>query len=104
MDPADLLKEMTLQEKIGQLFLLAFSGNRLDEARVLMEERAVGAAYISNDNIPTAKAALELTKALQGFASKTRLKIPLLLGVDQEGAWGVMVPDSSTGPGNMALG
>ena len=104
VDMKSLLKEMTLQEKIGQLFLLAFSGNRLDEAKVLMEEWAVGAAYISNDNIPTAKAASDLTRALQDFAAKTRLKIPLLLGVDQEGAWGVMVPESATGPGNMALG
>ena len=28
----------------------------------------------------------------------------MLLGADQEGAWSVMYPDSSPGPGNMALG
>jgi beta-N-acetylhexosaminidase len=104
MDISRLLGTMTLQEKIGQMFLLAFSGNRLDEARHLMEEHLVGAAYISNDNIPTAKAAARLTRTLQSYAANTRLKIPLLLGVDQEGSWAVMVPDSSPGPGNMALG
>jgi beta-N-acetylhexosaminidase len=98
------ITQMTLEEKIGQLFLLAFSGQRLDEARVLMEEHLVGACYISNDNVPTPEAALRLTETLQGYAAKTRLKIPLLLGVDQEGAWSVMTPGSAAGPGNMALG
>src|SRR6185369_7850280 len=105
MLPVDqLIPTMTLEEKIGQLFLLAFSGDRLEEARHLMEDRFVGASYISNDNVPNATAAVKLTQTLQGYAAKTRLKIPLLLGVDQEGAWAVMVPDSSPGPGNMALG
>jgi beta-N-acetylhexosaminidase len=99
-----LLDSMTLEEKIGQLFLLAFSKDRLDEARILFEEHFVGASYLSNDNVPTPEAALDLTRRLQQFAASTRLKIPLLLGVDQEGAWGVMVPGSCTGPGNMALG
>lgn len=99
-----LLQEMTLEEKVGQLFLLAFSKDRLDEARVLMRDRMVGAAYISNDNIPSSHAAVELTRSLQGYARETRLKIPLLLGVDQEGAWCVMSDDSVPGPGNMALG
>ena len=98
------LDQMTIPEKVGQLFLLAFSENRLDEARVLFEEHLVGASYISNDNIPTPQAAVELTQTLQGYANNTRLQIPLLLGVDQEGAWGVMVPGSSMGPGNLALG
>ena len=99
-----LLDTMTLEEKIGQLFMLAFAGNRMDEARVLFEEHFVGGAYLSNDNIPTARAAVQLTNTLQGYAGNTRLRIPLLLGCDQEGAWGVMIPDSTPGPGNMALG
>ncbi len=98
------LEIMTLAEKAGQLFLLAFAENRLDEARILFEENLVGGAYISNDNIPTPQAAIDLTQELQGYAKNTRLQIPLLLGVDQEGSWGVMVDGSTTGPGNMALG
>jgi beta-N-acetylhexosaminidase len=71
---------------------------------VLLEDHCVGACYIANDNVPTPEDAYELVQALQGYAAKTRLKIPLILGVDQEGSWGVMVPGSCTGPGNMALG
>lgn len=104
MNAEQLLKQMTLQEKVGQLFLLAFSGNRLDEARTLMQQHLVGGAYISNDNVPTPAAAVHLTRELQSYAASTRLKIPLLLGADQEGAWSVMTPGSAPGPGNMALG
>ncbi len=104
MDVEKLLGEMTIQEKVGQMFLLAFSGDRLDEARVLMEENMVGAAYISNENVPTPEAAYDLTTKLGQFAGNTRLQLPLMLGVDQEGAWSVMYPGSSPGPGNMAIG
>lgn len=104
MDVEHHLNTMTLDEKIGQMFLLAFSKDRLDEARVLFEDYFVGASYISNDNVPTPEQAAALTRDLQGCAAKTRLKIPLILGVDQEGTWGVMLPGSCTGPGNMALG
>jgi beta-N-acetylhexosaminidase len=104
MNIQQLMNDMTLEEKLGQMFLLAFSKDLLDEARVLFEDHFVGASYIGNDNVPTTAKAVETTSKLQGFAAKTRLKIPLILGADQEGAWGVIVPDSCTGPGNMALG
>jgi beta-N-acetylhexosaminidase len=100
----DFLKRMTLREKVGQVFLLAFSGTRFSEAQQLLEQRAVGAAYLSNDNLPNVAEAARTTQTLRGFAASTRLGIPLLLGADQEGAWAVMVPESCPGPGNMALG
>jgi beta-N-acetylhexosaminidase len=99
-----LIKDMTLAEKVGQMFLLAFAGNRLDEAQILMEEHFVGAAYIGNENVPTPAAAHDLTTQLGEVVKRTRLQIPLLLGADQEGAWSVMYPGSAPGPGNMALG
>ncbi|MDE2637009.1 MAG: glycoside hydrolase family 3 protein [Chloroflexota bacterium] len=95
---------MTTEEKVGQLFMLAFAGDQLEEARILMEEHLVGGAYISNDNVPTASAALHLCNTLQSFAANTRLGLPLLLGCDQEGTWSVISAESAMGPGNMALG
>ncbi len=95
---------MTIEEKVGQLFMLAFAGDQLEEARILMEEHLVGGAYISNDNVPTASAALHLCNTLQSFAANTRLGLPLLLGCDQEGTWSVISAESAMGPGNMALG
>lgn len=104
LDIERLLRDMTLAEKVGQMFLLAFSKQWVDEARILFEQHYVGAAYISNDNVPTAQAAARLTEQVQRYARNTPHGIPLLLGADQEGAWGVMVPESATGPGNLALG
>ena len=98
------IARMTTEEKVGQMFMLAFAGDQLDEARILMEEHLVGGAYISNDNVPTTGAALRLCNTLQSFAANTRLGIPLLLGCDQEGTWSVITAESAMGPGNMALG
>ena len=95
---------MTVEEKVGQMFMLAFASDQLDEARILMGEHLVGGAYISDENVPTAAAALRLCNSLQSFARGTRLGIPLLLGADQEGTWSVMTAESAMGPGNMALG
>jgi len=104
MDVDRLLGEMTLQEKVGQLFLLAFEAESIDAAETLFKRYFVGGSYLSNDNLPTPAAAAAMTSRIQAFAAGTRLGIPVLLGADQEGAWQVMYPGSSPGPGNMALG
>ncbi len=100
----NLLKQMNLEEKVGQMFLLAFSGRHLEQARFLLQEYGVGGCYISQDNAATPAEAVELSNGLQKAAQATRHQIPLWLGADQEGAWGVLVPHSATGPGNLALG
>ncbi len=99
-----IIASMTIEEKVGQMFMLAFAAEQLDEARVLMEEHLVGGAYIGDENVPNAAVARRLCNKLQSFASNTRLGIPLLLGCDQEGTWSVMTAESAMGPGNMALG
>src|SRR5688572_3377514 len=99
-----LLGEMTLDEKVGQLFLLAFEAENVDAAETLFERYFVGGSYLSNDNLPTPEVAAAMTQRIQRFAARTRLAIPVLIGADQEGAWSVMYPESSPGPGNMALG
>ncbi|MCY4061677.1 MAG: hypothetical protein OXG53_04850 [Chloroflexi bacterium] len=104
MNIESTIRSMTTEEKVGQMFMLAFAADQMDEARILMEEHLVGGAYIGDDNVPTARAALALCNKLQSFAADTRLGIPLLLGADQEGTWSVMTAESAMGPGNMALG
>jgi beta-N-acetylhexosaminidase len=104
MDTQKLLDTMSLEEKVGQMFMLAFAGSAPEQAREMLVDRYVGACYISQDNAVTPQQAWDLSAALQQMAGTTPKRIPLILGVDQEGAWGVMVPYSCTGPGNMALG
>ncbi len=104
MNIESTVQTMTTAEKVGQMFMLAFAGGQMNAARILMAEHRVGGAYISNDNAPHPNAAIALTNALQFFARSTRLRIPLLLGADQEGTWSVMTSASAMGPGNMAIG
>ena len=104
MNIESTIASMSIEEKVGQMFMLAFAGDQLDEARILMEEHLVGGAYISDENVPTAAAAVRLCNTLQSFARNTRQGIPLLLGADQEGTWSVMTAESAMGPGNMAIG
>ena len=101
---AELLGRMSLDEKVGQLFLLAFEADQIDAAEMLFERYLVGGSYLSNDNLPTPEAAAQISGRIQEIAARTQHGVPVLLGADQEGAWSVMYPGSSPGPGNMALG
>jgi len=99
-----VIDEMDLNHKIGQLFLLAYPGKDPESIRPLIEKYGICGCYISQDNAETFQEASEVSASLQLMALETPQKIPLMLGVDQEGAWGVLVPESHTGPGNLALG
>jgi beta-N-acetylhexosaminidase len=93
-----------LRAKVGQLFLLAFAGTDPSVVLPFIQQRGIGGLYLSNDNLRTPEQSARLLKTLQDGAMRGIAKLPLLTACDQEGAWGVMVPHSSTGPGNMALG
>ena len=88
----------------GELFLLAFSGQDPTPAIEMIKEYGLSGLYLSNDNIPNIYSALNLSKIVQKAAKNSGNKLPLLLGVDQEGTWSVMAEDSHPGPGNLALG
>ncbi len=92
-------QDLPLSQKVGQLFILAFPGDDPEKIVPLIQKYQIGGCYISQDNAETFEGARRLSTALQEAA-----RVPLLLGVDQEGAWGVLVPNSVTGPGNLALG
>ncbi len=93
-----------VRKKVGQLFLLAFSGNNQDVVLPFIKDRGIGGLYLSNENLGRPEEAARLLNSLQAASLTGISKLPLLTAADQEGAWGVMVPYSSTGPGNMALG
>jgi beta-N-acetylhexosaminidase len=96
---ADKISHWTLEEKVGQLFILAFPGKDAQAVRPLIERYNLGGCYLSQDNASNFAEARQLSQALLGMA-----RLPMLLGVDQEGAWSVLMPESTTGPGNLALG
>jgi beta-N-acetylhexosaminidase len=99
-----LLGEMTPEQKVGQMFLLAFAGPDPARAERMIREHFIGGCYISQENADTPRAACALSSRLQEYAASSGAGIPLLVGADQEGAWGVIMPESTTGPGNLGLG
>ncbi len=99
-----IIESMSLEEKVGQLFLMAFPGKDAQALRPLIERFGICGCYISQQNAATFDEARSLSTDLQKLAQQKGPALPLLLGADQEGAWGVLVPQSHTGPGNLALG
>jgi len=93
-----------VRKKVGQLFLLAFTGEEADIVLPFIAERGIGGLYLSNENLREPEQSALLMNELQAAAMNGISKQPLLTACDQEGAWGIMVPYSTTGPGNMALG
>lgn len=99
-----VIDAMSADEQAGQLFLPAYPGRDVAVIAPLIERFGICGCYLSQDNAESFEEARASNDALQGLAAQRPHAIPLLLGVDQEGAWGVLVPHSHTGPGNLALG
>src|SRR2546428_644054 len=97
------VRSMTLEQKVGQMFMLAFAGSTAQDAAALLRDHHVGACYLSNDNFVDPPQAAALAAELQALA-RAGSGIPALLAADQEGAWAVLTPHSCPGPGNMGLG
>ncbi|OKY27373.1 glycoside hydrolase family 3 protein [Thalassotalea sp. PP2-459] len=99
-----LIASLSLPEKVGQLFVLAFAGEDIDYAKSLVRDYHIGGFYITDDNAKTSQAASTLAQTLQTQASLRACDAPLILAVDQEGAWGILTNETDLGPGNLALG
>ncbi|NQZ23361.1 MAG: glycoside hydrolase family 3 protein [Colwellia sp.] len=99
-----LLSTLTIEEKVGQLFILAFAGQDSAYALDLVKHMHVGGFYLTDDNANTLKEAEILSSQLQKEAALRACDAPLLLAVDQEGSWGILTKETDLGPGNLALG
>ena len=100
----NIIKEMSLEQKVGQLFIVAFPSKDINKISPLIEKYQIGGCYISDENARSFDEAQELSNKIQTIALAKNEYLPLLLAVDQEGAWSVLSDDSITGPGNLALG
>ncbi len=76
-----VLENMTLEEKVGQLFMLGFYGTSLSENTVeWIENKHLGGMLLLGRNIQSEKQIQNLTKSIQSNAN-----IPLFISIDQEG-------------------
>jgi beta-N-acetylhexosaminidase len=82
----DILSQMTLKEKIGQLMVVGFQNHFVDaHMKEMIEQYKVGGVIYYDRNMVNPSQVGRLTKDLQALAMKSPLQIPLMVSVDQEG-------------------
>ncbi|HHV54700.1 MAG TPA: beta-N-acetylhexosaminidase [Firmicutes bacterium] len=96
-----LLASLTLEEKLGQLFMVGFTGTSPDAGIEEWLRRCyLGNVVLFAPNLVDPEQAWQLTNALQDLA-----RLPLFIAADQEGGIVVRLTRGFTVfPGNMALG
>jgi len=96
------LAHMTLEQRVGQVYMLGFDGTVLDDSnRALIEGLHLGGVTLFARNIENAHQLADLNHDLQSVADP----VPLFISVDQEGGLVVRVTEGATlFPGNMAVG
>lgn len=92
----DLIKEqiknMTLDEKIGQLFILGLDGYEINDNTIdLIKNKYIGGVIIYSKNVKNTNQLLDLVNSLKSVNSVN--KIPLLLSIDEEGGRVSRMPD-----------
>lgn len=100
------LSDLTLDQKIGQLFVCGFHTNVPDEhIKELIEKYHVGGVIYFRRNIGTARQITDLSNGLKQITEQQGLP-PLLIAIDQEGGMVSRIDQDGMSliPGNMSLG
>jgi beta-N-acetylhexosaminidase len=106
------IRQMTLEQKVGQMFMVGFSNpgdqpayDINEQIRTLIQEKHVGGVILFGRNVQTPDQVGQLTGELQRLALSSPPGLPLLVAIDQEGGSIVRIREGVTlFPGNMALG
>lgn len=98
------IASMSLEEKVGQLFIFGFSGKSLTKRTEMKIQRLYPGALISfRRNLGKPYQILKLNRGLQK-ASIQHSKIPLLLMVDQEGGTVTRIVSRPKPPSALSIG
>ncbi|MCC6455460.1 MAG: hypothetical protein IT328_10985 [Caldilineaceae bacterium] len=82
----ELLAQMTLEEKLGQLFMVFFEGTEFSPAlERTIRELHVGGILIFHINVGPVEELAAVIAAAQGTAATSGAQIPLFVAVDHEG-------------------
>ena len=107
MSIENIIKNMTLDERAGQLVMSSFTGRTEipEETVELIKAGAAGSIlYFSGCNVVDALQLRGLTEKVQKASLQSKAGLPQFIAIDQEG--GQLAPITkgvSIGPGNMAL-
>ena len=86
-----LLSQMTIEERIGQLFIFGFNGTTLNpDIQNMIENRYIGGVLLLSKNIQNAKQLKRLNSDLQSIS-----QLPLLITIDQEGGSVVRIQEDN---------
>ena len=84
---------MSLEQKVGQVFMLGFEGRTLDASnRALIQGLDLGGVTLFGRNIESGPQLQQLNSALQTVADP----VPLFISIDQEGGLVVRVTSGAT--------
>src|SRR5581483_2447939 len=104
---SQIRQSMSLEEKIGQLLLVHFQGEKANEdARTMIQDVKVGGIVYYNwsNGLHSPEQVKALSSSLQDLATKNRIALPLLIAADQEGGIVARLNQGFTAfPGNRAL-
>src|SRR5947199_10799659 len=91
---------LTLEQKVRQMFMLAFAGSTAASAATLLRDHHVGACYLSNDHLVDPAQPATPMAELQGLA-RAGSGVPPRLAAGQEAASAALRRHSCPWPGNM---
>ncbi|HEV2961090.1 MAG TPA: glycoside hydrolase family 3 protein, partial [Candidatus Angelobacter sp.] len=97
---------LTLEQAVGQQFLLSFIGKQQptrDMLAIIRRQHIGGIVLFRHKNVGSLATLRNLTAALQKAAAQAN-QPPLLIAADQEGGQLMAIGDCTPFPGNMALG
>lgn len=81
---AEKIKNMSLDEKIGQLFIVGFDGTSPSaELEQLIKDKHVGGVIFFSKNVESVDQVLDLTNEIKGLNKDN--KNPIIISVDEEG-------------------
>lgn len=98
------VRDMTLEQKIGQMIMVGFPSDRLDDhAKELIEKYNIGNFILFARNIKSKEGLANLNREIQERVIKKN-QIPAFISIDQEGGMVTRIYEGATFlPGNMAL-
>ncbi|MCL4515675.1 MAG: glycoside hydrolase family 3 protein [Firmicutes bacterium] len=99
----DLVHQMSLEEKIGQMLMIE-QWRDLDETRKAIVEYHIGGELLDGSSITDPVQAAAFTNRLQEMAQHTRLRVPLLFSANLETGLGYILSAATTFPTNMGFG
>ncbi len=101
---AELLAEMSLEEKVGQLFVPVLVGTTAEENADVVERYHPGGFIYFPENLETPEQVAAMSNGLQELAADSGAGVPLFLGVDEEQGLVSRLPFGARFPDAMALG